>query len=98
MEGWRQWQLGRTKTYVQRKNNPTHLTPTGLLMEGVSTNRELLVKWDLSPLMGTVVLPASAEQLEAWNVPIPEARDLGAFPERRLRCSLWFMFLRRYRK
>jgi hypothetical protein len=27
MEGWRQWQLGRTKTYVQRKNNPTHLTP-----------------------------------------------------------------------
>ena len=26
------------KTYVQRKNNSTHLTPTGLLMEGVYTS------------------------------------------------------------
>ena len=36
MEGWRQWQLGGRKNRVQRKNKRTHLTPTGLLMEGVS--------------------------------------------------------------
>jgi hypothetical protein len=46
----------------------------------------------------TVVLLAIAEQVEAWNVPSPEARDSRAFPERSLRCSLGFMFLRRYRR
>src|ERR1022692_2526091 len=34
MEGWRQWRLGGRKNLVQRKNKRTHLTPTGLLMEG----------------------------------------------------------------
>ena len=34
MEGWRQWRLGERKNRVQRKNKRTHLTPTGLLMEG----------------------------------------------------------------
>jgi hypothetical protein len=38
MEGWRQRRLGRKKNLVQRKNKRTHLTPTGLLMEGDSTN------------------------------------------------------------
>jgi hypothetical protein len=28
--------LGGRKNLVQRKTKPTHLTPTGLLMEGVS--------------------------------------------------------------
>src|ERR1019366_7397854 len=34
MEGWRQWRLGRRKNRVQRQNKKTHLTRTGLLMEG----------------------------------------------------------------
>src|ERR1039457_3259295 len=34
MEGWRQWRLGGRKNLVQRKNKRTHLTPTGLLIEG----------------------------------------------------------------
>ncbi|MGB8065453.1 MAG: hypothetical protein WCF26_26455, partial [Candidatus Sulfotelmatobacter sp.] len=35
MEGWRQeWRSAERETLVQRKNNRTHLTPTGLLMEG----------------------------------------------------------------
>jgi hypothetical protein len=34
MEAWRQWLLGRRKNFVQQKNKRTHLTPTGLLMEG----------------------------------------------------------------
>src|ERR1022692_1538833 len=38
MEGWRQWRLGGRKNLVQRKNKRTHLTPTGLLMEGDYTN------------------------------------------------------------
>jgi len=37
MEGWRQWRLGGRKNLVQRKNERTYLTPTGLLMEGVFT-------------------------------------------------------------
>ncbi len=37
MEGWQQWQLGREKKCVQRKNKRIHLTPTGLLMEGHSS-------------------------------------------------------------
>ncbi len=43
MEGWRQWrQLGRRKNLVQRKNKRTHLTPTGLLMEGVCTQNPVV--------------------------------------------------------
>jgi hypothetical protein len=38
MEGWRQWQLGGGKNLVQRKDKRTHLTPTGLLMEGDSAS------------------------------------------------------------
>jgi len=39
MEGWRQWRLGRG--YVCKKREKNFLTPTGLLMEGVSTqNRQ----------------------------------------------------------
>jgi hypothetical protein len=38
MEAWRQWPLGRRKTFVSGKEQRTHLTPTGLLMEGVYTN------------------------------------------------------------
>ena len=34
MEGWRQWLTRPEKKLVQRKNKRTHLTPTGLLMEG----------------------------------------------------------------
>jgi hypothetical protein len=34
MEGWRQWRLGENN-FVEPKNGRTHLTPTGLLMEGV---------------------------------------------------------------
>ena len=37
MEAWRQWLLGGRKNLVQRKNNKIHLTPAGLLMEGVLT-------------------------------------------------------------
>jgi len=38
MEGWRQWRnSARGEKHVQRTNNKTHLTPTGLLMEGVRT-------------------------------------------------------------
>jgi len=37
MEGWRQWLTRPEKTLVQ-KNKITHLTPTGLLMEGDSTH------------------------------------------------------------
>ncbi len=36
MEGWRQWRLGRRKNLAQQKRKRTHLTPTGLLMEGAS--------------------------------------------------------------
>jgi hypothetical protein len=35
MEGWRQWLTRPEKNLVQPKNKKTHLTPTGLLMEGV---------------------------------------------------------------
>src|SRR5215831_12427997 len=38
MEAWRQWLLGGRKNLVQRKNNKIHLTPAGLLMEGVLTS------------------------------------------------------------
>jgi hypothetical protein len=35
MEGWRQgWRLGGRKTLSNEKTKRTHLTPTGLLMEG----------------------------------------------------------------
>jgi hypothetical protein len=34
MEAWRQRLLGGRTNLVQRKTKPTHLTPTGLLMEG----------------------------------------------------------------
>ena len=34
MEAWRQSLLGEEKKLVQPKNKRTHLTPTGLLMEG----------------------------------------------------------------
>jgi len=37
MEGWRHWLTRPEKTLVQ-KNKITHLTPTGLLMEGVNTS------------------------------------------------------------
>jgi len=37
MEGWRQWLTRPEKTLVQ-KNKITHLTPTGLLMEGDITS------------------------------------------------------------
>src|ERR1700680_4700004 len=36
---------------------------------------------DLTPITGTVVLPAIVEQLEAWNLRSPEARDSRAFPK-----------------
>jgi hypothetical protein len=38
MEGWRQWLTRPEKNLVQRKNKRTHLTPTGLLMEGVNAH------------------------------------------------------------
>jgi hypothetical protein len=38
MEGWRQWLTRPEKTLVQ-KNKITHLTPTGLLMEGDDIHR-----------------------------------------------------------
>ena len=34
MEAWRQWLLGRRKTFVSENERKMHLTPTGLLMEG----------------------------------------------------------------
>jgi hypothetical protein len=42
MEGWRQWRLGGRKNLVQRKNERTDLTPTGLLMEGVYTQNPVV--------------------------------------------------------
>src|SRR5678816_2196007 len=38
MEGWRQWRLGREKQRDQQSPKRIPLTPTGLLMEGVSTS------------------------------------------------------------
>ena len=34
VEGWRQWLTRPEKNLVHRKNKRTHLTPTGLFMEG----------------------------------------------------------------
>ena len=42
MEGWRQWLTRPEKNLVQQKNKITHLTPTGLLMEGVITSLRFL--------------------------------------------------------
>src|SRR6266849_6931044 len=58
MEGWRQWQLGGREKLVQRKNKRTLLTPTGLLMEGVSAQNPLnpyLVPMLASPRRSAVV-------------------------------------------
>jgi len=38
MEAWRQWLLGERKNNVSRSQSKMDLTPTGLLMEGVSTS------------------------------------------------------------
>jgi hypothetical protein len=38
MEAWRQWLLGGRKNNASRSQNKIDLTPTGLLMEGVSTS------------------------------------------------------------
>ena len=43
MEAWRQWLLGGRKNLVQRENNQIHLTPTGLLMEGVYAHNRLVM-------------------------------------------------------
>ena len=43
MEAWRQWQTRRKerKILVQEKSKRTYLTPTGLLMEGDYTHKQL---------------------------------------------------------
>src|SRR5713226_5516531 len=58
MEGWRQgWRLGGRKTLSNEKTKRTHLTPTGLLMEGDYTHNpghamlchlNVLVWWSLA--------------------------------------------------
>jgi hypothetical protein len=59
MEGWRQRLTRPEKNLVHRKNKRTHLTPTGLLMEGVLASlRFMFAKigveryWDATPLNG----------------------------------------------
>jgi hypothetical protein len=42
MEAWRQWLLGERKNNVSRSQSKMDLTPTGLLMEGVSTSLRFL--------------------------------------------------------
>jgi len=42
MEGWRQWRLGWEKKACPTKKQRTHLTPTGLLMEGDSASVRFL--------------------------------------------------------
>jgi len=43
MEAWRQWLTRPEKKLAHQKNKRTHLTPTGLLMEGVSTQNPIAV-------------------------------------------------------
>src|SRR5215472_13229123 len=61
---WRQWLLGRRKTFVPgRRQRRTHLTPTGLLMEGDFTH---------NPSCRIVSVPISAAdlvELAPWQWP-----------------------------
>jgi hypothetical protein len=47
MEAWRQWLLGGRKSLSQKRNR-AHLTPTGLLMEGVFTTLLVAVEMAIS--------------------------------------------------
>jgi len=70
MEGWRQWQLGGDNIRDQQKTTRTHLTPTGLLMEGDYTTTPvneigvgIVIARDPLPRPGRALVSASGSYL-----------------------------------
>jgi hypothetical protein len=56
----------KEKTFVQRKNKRTHLTPTGLLMEGDSAQNPSMSDRDFSPTEARI--PGKITHCTRFNV------------------------------
>jgi len=74
MEAWRQRPLGGEKNLTQRKNETTHLTPTGLLMEAISLK---------SPAKGEMSEMAMFRQLRLTRLRYVYAHHRNHFSETR---------------